>query len=412
MERTQVVVIGAGVAGLACAREVDRLGHSVVVLEGRPRIGGRVLTHRTAGGLAELGAQVVHPTADLALNDLIGAAGMPLAPLERDADLVVVAAGQRWDSPSLIYSHPPPPWAVARALTGPGSVTECLRDLPEIPRALAALWVEQSVGGDCDGLDAGAVAAVERARGGGVEAVLTAGFDTLAAALADRVDVRLGAPASVVQWGAAGVSVSGAVPITAAAVVVTVPPAVIQAAGLRFDPPLPPAKLAALSALASVDAVSVALTAERPAERSTWALFAEEPWGLWHSTAGSPIVVGHVKGPRAAVARKVTWSMSNASWLLHQLDPSLGAAIEVVSHDWGADLFARGAHTMPTRGSEAGAFEWARPLADVVFFAGEASAGRAGRGLVQGALSSGRRAAQEAVRALGHGAPAATTSRE
>ena len=84
----------------------------------------------------------------------------------------------------------------------------------------------------------------------------------------------------------------------------------------------------------------------------------------------------------------------------------------MVSHDWGADLFARGAHTMPTRGSEAGAFEWARPLADVVFFAGEASAGHAGRGLVQGALSSGRRAAQEAVRALGHGAPAATTSRE
>ncbi|HXM70476.1 MAG TPA: FAD-dependent oxidoreductase, partial [Thermoanaerobaculia bacterium] len=46
MEQADVVVVGAGVAGLAAARELRRRGLTVVVLEARDRIGGRVLTVR------------------------------------------------------------------------------------------------------------------------------------------------------------------------------------------------------------------------------------------------------------------------------------------------------------------------------------------------------------------------------
>ncbi|MFI9386583.1 flavin monoamine oxidase family protein [Kutzneria sp. NPDC052558] len=53
----RVTVIGAGVAGLVAAAELERLGHSVQVLEARLRVGGRISTHRFAGGPAvELGA--------------------------------------------------------------------------------------------------------------------------------------------------------------------------------------------------------------------------------------------------------------------------------------------------------------------------------------------------------------------
>ena len=57
-----VIVIGAGAAGLAAADVLSRAGRSVLVLEGRDRVGGRVWTRRMAG-LAlpvELGAEFLH----------------------------------------------------------------------------------------------------------------------------------------------------------------------------------------------------------------------------------------------------------------------------------------------------------------------------------------------------------------
>src|SRR5262245_36962086 len=57
-----VVVIGAGVAGLAAAGELAAHGRSVLVLEGRDRVGGRILTLHPGSwpGPVELGAQFVH----------------------------------------------------------------------------------------------------------------------------------------------------------------------------------------------------------------------------------------------------------------------------------------------------------------------------------------------------------------
>src|SRR4051794_36343520 len=60
-----VVVVGAGLAGLTAAREVSQSGRSVIVLEARDRVGGRVLSHPlAAGGYAELGGTFTGPTPD------------------------------------------------------------------------------------------------------------------------------------------------------------------------------------------------------------------------------------------------------------------------------------------------------------------------------------------------------------
>ena len=59
---TDVIVIGAGFAGLTAARELSRRGHSVVVLEARDRIGGRTWTTERLGRTLELGGTWVHPT--------------------------------------------------------------------------------------------------------------------------------------------------------------------------------------------------------------------------------------------------------------------------------------------------------------------------------------------------------------
>lgn len=366
-------------------------------------MGGRVHTHRwKAGDVVELGAQVVHASADTALATLIADAGLPVAELDRDVDVVVFGDGRRWDAAGLAQRHPPPPWAVAQHVSGPGSVADRLAGLPNVPRALAEAWFEQTVGGECRALDAAGVAALTAARSGGGEQVLHEGFDAVIGALAAGLDVRLGCPATVLTWRHGEVHATGSIEVSARACVVTVPPSVVLAGGLTFEPTLPDEKQAALPTLASTDAVSVAVRANRPATRSTWALLAEEPWGLWHSAAGSPVVVGHIRGPRAAAARRTEWSTSHLGWLVRQVDESLGGAVDVVVHDWGSDPWAQGAHTVPVFGLDRAAETWAAALAGTLFFAGEATADLAGRGLVQGAMSSGLRAAEEVARALGH----------
>lgn len=83
-----VVVVGAGFAGLAAARELTRQGHDVVVFEGRDRVGGRAFTGSVAGLPADMGGAFVGPTQDAVLA-LAAELQIPTTPTYHDGKNVI-----------------------------------------------------------------------------------------------------------------------------------------------------------------------------------------------------------------------------------------------------------------------------------------------------------------------------------
>src|SRR5580698_4030201 len=80
----EVLIIGAGVAGLTAARDLTAAGVRVLVLEARDRLGGRVMTHHTPDGPVELGAEFVHGAVEETLS-VAREAALPLRETDRGA---------------------------------------------------------------------------------------------------------------------------------------------------------------------------------------------------------------------------------------------------------------------------------------------------------------------------------------
>jgi monoamine oxidase len=446
-----VIVAGAGLAGLAAAYELVRMGHRVTVLEARDRPGGRVLTLRDGfdGGLhveagavfvreshyhtlryaRELGVRLV-PAGGRARGagarcfirgrSVRMAAGRPvrfpvqLSPAE--AGLTPVALRARYLDPVLDElgdpSHPTWPRPAVRRYDAM-SLTELLRARGASPGAVEVMrlgYLDEWGDGveRCSALSL--LRDLAQQRGGGAAFLVDGGTDRLPRAFAARLGdrVRYGAAVTEIHQDGGGVRVGfrergESRALSADYLVCALPFPVLRE--VRVSPPFSPGKRAAVERLRTTSVTRVYLQLlERRWPPGEGAVPTDLPvMHLADATAGQPgpraVLEAFVTGPNARriAAMEPEARIAFAREHARRVHPGLDEAFERgASYCWDADPWARGDYAWFAPG-ELGAFlpHLGRPEGRV-HFAGDHTS--ALPGWMQGALASGVRAA-EAVHA-------------
>ena len=426
-----VVVIGAGLAGLTAARELAAAGKRVALVEARDRVGGRIWTVRTLGGqVVELGAEFVHgrppEIAEIAregklqLEESSGARFIyGVNGLESSDDFF---AGLRDALAGLSEDGPDQSFARHLDVACGGNDEAKLFGLEFVEDIQGALAERISVHSMARSRKASA--AVEGWR----SFRLTQGFDTLLSVMVNAlpaalVSLHLGHVVSQVRWSAGQVKVlalgaEGEVEFTADAAVVTLPLGVLQAAvgdegAVDFEPALDK-KLGALAALYMGQTMRVTMIfRERwweakgaDAFRGQGTVYSNEDWfpTWWTPQQKSAVLVGWSasrRGERLSgrsdrfIGEKAVESLVRIFSVPTQIIAAKLLSWHV--HDWQADPFARGSFSyVSVNGGNAQA-ELAEPLAGTLFFAGEATVSDGNHASVQGAIASGKRAAREVI---------------
>jgi monoamine oxidase len=431
-----VIVIGGGAAGLGAAMALVQAGRSVVLLEARDRLGGRIWTRRDAlvPVPIELGAEFIHGSAVCTRALLAkGAAGVIDTSnshltleegvlLPRDHFFPAIQQALR-ETAALRRADLSFDDLLERHLAGVLSAAErqYARAMAEgfdaadparaSARALAAEWTGDTLGDT-----------PQSRPGEGYEGLLRV---LIALAHGERLRLKLQSPVQAVEWSRGSVRVCGrfagtSLAFQAAQAIVTVPLGVLQAppgtpGAIHFAPALE-SKLAALEGLATGAVVKLLLrfasafweSLHEGRYRDVSFLHtpeAEIPTFWTPSPARAPLLVAWVGGPaalRAACASPPDLVRTALAGLRRLFGPDVDPTAELEGyyyHDWENDPFARGAYSYVTVGGEAARGSLAQPLDDTLFFAGEATDSTGEAGTVTGALESGLRAAREVLAA-------------
>lgn len=431
-----VLVIGAGVAGLAAATRLGEQGLRTAVIEARDRAGGRIWSRPVKGSrrAAELGAEFVHGGSP-ELWSLLREAGVEKRPVPEHRWLVEEGARRAvpdaWEriGQHLRRIRPDHHGSFASWLEAEG------QDLSPQDRVLVTKFVEGFHGAPSSRMSAATLRAA--AEGGNEEqSWLCGGFDALVAHLLDRlrslpVAIHLDSPVDRVRWRAGKVLVSGGMAgsWSARAAVITLPLGVLKASpplpgAVSFEPPLTRSK-PVLEKVETGHAMRMVLVLRDGAWDAP--LFAEELrredgqafgfhhsgepfFPVWWSGAPDPLLTGWTGGPAAQELGQMPPAMVFER-AMNALANVLGQRREVLgelvldwhTHNWSADPYARGGYSYSVAGLEHAPAELAEPLEATLFFAGEATAQPLDLGTVHGALASGRRAADEVLAALPSG---------
>jgi len=406
-----IVVIGAGAAGIAAARRVVAANRKVIVIEAAGQIGGRCLTDTATFEVAfDRGARWMHnpdtnPMIRLARSSGLDVYPAPLGQKIRIGQRFARAAETEQFLATLVRANR----AIDEASRGKVDVA-CASALPK-DLADWAGTMEFVLGANAVGKDLKDISAIDKARAQERNASIACrqGVGTLIAKLGEQVPLALSMPANRVAWNGRDVTVeTPAGKIAARAAIVTVSSNVLAAGNIKFTPDIPKRQLdaAAKLSLGSYDRIALQfqgnplglarddIVIEQSTSTRTALLFAN----MGSSSLCSIDVAGSfgrdlsAQGEPAMVAFAV-------EWLTKLFGSEIAAAVKQSSAtNWNAAPFVLGAMSAAAPGAQPLRKVLTEPIG-CMFLAGEATHETLW-GTVDGAWESGERAADAALRAL------------
>ncbi|WP_339749673.1 FAD-dependent oxidoreductase [uncultured Maricaulis sp.] len=387
-----VIVIGAGMAGLTAARSLSDLGYEVLVLEAAERIGGRLSTDQSLGAPFELGAGWIHGPDGNPVSALVSAAGGETFVTEDDSLLVISGDGVR-QKDGLIESREAELKALYERIDETFDADQPLKSAIQrlAPEALddpvmtwmMSAYTEFDAGGPLDQLSA--YYFDEDQAFPGADVIVSNGYDRILPPLAADLDIRLGHPVTEISYergDGATVTANGR-EFEADFVICTAPLGVLQAGDIDFDPPLPKAYRNAIGRIGMGNVTKLALKFEQPfwpvgtqyfgltgTEIGRWASILN-----YRTFSDQNILVGFCVGAYAPRAE----AMSDADMVgdaMQALRSMFGASapdpVAALATRWSQNRWSRGAYSFARTGSTPADFELlAEPVAGTLLLAGE-----------------------------------------
>jgi monoamine oxidase len=407
-QEVDVVVVGAGAAGIAAARRLMAEGRSVTVLEAKDRTGGRCITDTTAFGLPmDLGAHWIHAPQDNPLVPLARAAGFDLYDDPDRPRLLIKGRepreGEREAFASALRRS-------QRAILEAGEAGREIAVAEALPRDLRD-WratVEFLKGAWDSGKEVGEISCVDFYNALETRDLFCRqGYGAILARLAEGLPVRLSTPVTRIDWSGRGVAVeTPAGTLRARAAIVTVSTAVLGAGAIRFTPALPRRQQEAVHALScgAYEHLIVRLPgdpmgakpdepfvvkADTGATAKPLARIAGSDW--WYFDIGGAFARDLVRAGPAAMKAFA------AEFVGNEFGPQARRAMdEVQVTAWTADPFVRGAWSVAGPGATPQRLRLAEPVGQRLVIAGEAT-DEGLWGTVGGAWASGERAAGQVL---------------
>jgi monoamine oxidase len=417
-QRLDVIVVGAGAAGLMASRELTRAGKSVLVLEASNRVGGRILTHMVAPGIpVELGAEFIHGDAPETTR-LVNEARLITVPVMgghygsekgRLMDL-----GPVWNRIERVFRYLKPDRKEDR------SFQELLDGEPGGPslrkeRELARGFIRGFYGADTTLISEKSLAQAGNPAEGAAEARrIVSGYGSLIEYLhrdvADRVRINATVTDIVKEENGVKVSDRSGRTYRARAVILTVPLPMLQDDSISLEPDAKPLRLAARN-LEMGHATHVTFTIrerfwEKQANDLSFVQTPTRPFNVWWSQhpLRAPLITGWAGGPpslqlsaRKDIENVAIVEMGRVFGMRRKTVESLVDSFHY--HDWSRDRYIRGAYSYAGIGGVNAARVLARPIDNRIFPAGEATDSGSGAS-VEGALASGKRAARKVLDVL------------